>query len=209
MGGVGMDLAIYRPDWTPPPSLGGSSPSGSKSSPAAQDNGQSSRSSANQDRVTSGNKGDSGPQLSRQERELLQQLRQRDREVRQHEQAHMSAGGEYTRGAQFQYEKGPRGQLWAVGGEVSFDSSRPEEPKKAMEKGETLARAALAPAEPSQQDLKVASTARQMAAEARAELQRQGGSVEGDSTEGDAAYRRWADNGESGSGSGQALDRVV
>ena len=44
-----------------------------------------------------------------------------DREERQHEQAHLSAAGGHARGGpSYQYETGPDGKRYAVGGEVSI-----------------------------------------------------------------------------------------
>lgn len=105
------------------------------------------------------------------ERELAR-LKQRDREVRAHELAHLSVGGPYVRGGMsFTYEKGPDGQRYAVGGEVNIDTSKvPNDPHATLRKAETVHRAALAPAEPSPQDRSVAARAAQMASEARAEI---------------------------------------
>lgn len=114
-----------------------------------------------------------GPErLTRAEERMLQSLRQRDREVRTHEQAHMAAGGGLvTSGATYSYQQGPDGRRYAVGGEVSIDTSRPADPEDAIRKARQIARAALAPAEPSGQDYRVAARARLMEAEARRELQ--------------------------------------
>ncbi|MBK1692989.1 hypothetical protein CKO33_12570 [Ectothiorhodospira mobilis] len=103
---------------------------------------------------------------------MLQALRQRDREVRTHEQAHMAAGGGLVNGgATYSYQQGPDGRRYAVGGEVSIDTSRPADPEEAIRKARQIARAALAPAEPSGQDYRVAARARLMEAEARRDLQ--------------------------------------
>lgn len=109
--------------------------------------------------------------LSADERRMLEELRQRDAEVRAHEQAHISAGGPYVRGgANYRYQTGPDGRQYAVGGEVSIDTSAvPGDPEQTEQKAQTVRRAALAPANPSAQDLKVAASASQMEAEARAE----------------------------------------
>lgn len=107
--------------------------------------------------------------------ELLRQvetLKARDREVRAHEQAHLSAaGGIAISGAQFQYTSGPDGKRYATGGEVSIDTSTvPGDPQATLRKAETIRRAALAPAHPSSQDYKVAAKAAAMANKASAEL---------------------------------------
>ncbi len=113
-------------------------------------------------------------QLSAQERARLQRLQQRDRQVRAHERAHVAAGGRYVRGgARYQYQTGPDGRRYAVGGEVSIDASKEPTPEATIRKAQAVKRAALAPAQPSAQDRAVAAKAAQMEREARAELQRQ------------------------------------
>ena len=110
-------------------------------------------------------------ELSAEERQELQELRQRDAEVRAHEQAHIAAGGQYvTGGASYSYETGPDGRQYAVEGEVSIDSSPvPGDAEKTEEKARTVRRAALAPANPSPQDQRIAADAARMEAEARME----------------------------------------
>ncbi|MCW8943735.1 MAG: putative metalloprotease CJM1_0395 family protein [Sedimenticola sp.] len=106
------------------------------------------------------------------ESQELRSLQARDREVRAHEQAHLSVAGRYaTSGVNLEYQRGPDGQLYAVGGDVKIDTSVvPGDPKATEEKAETIRRAALAPANPSSQDRKVAAQASSIAQEARAEL---------------------------------------
>ncbi|WP_151704014.1 putative metalloprotease CJM1_0395 family protein [Nitrincola alkalilacustris] len=109
----------------------------------------------------------------REERRVTEELAQRDREVRQHEMAHKAAAGSYAGMVRYEFERGPDGQLYAVGGEVSIDTSAvPDDPEATLEKAEIVLRAALAPVDPSPQDLRVAASARSMAMEARAEIQR-------------------------------------
>jgi len=102
----------------------------------------------------------------------LQQLQARDREVRAHEAAHVAAGGRYvTGGPSFTYQRGPNGRFYAVGGEVSIDvSAVPSNPQATLEKAEVVRRAALAPAQPSPQDLRVASNATRLASRARVDI---------------------------------------
>ena len=107
----------------------------------------------------------------RQQQQVIQKLSARDREVRQHEMAHKAAGAGITGGVSYSYESGPDGRMYAVGGEVSIDTSAvSDDPRATLEKAEAIIRAAMAPAEPSSQDYRVAASARAMAAEARAEL---------------------------------------
>ena len=113
-------------------------------------------------------------QLTQEEQAEVQQLQQRDREVRTHEAAHKSAAGRFAQGgASFEYERGPDGQQYAVGGEVSIDTSRPEDPRQALIKAQIIQRAATAPAQPSAQDRAVASEAAQMIAEAQVAIQQE------------------------------------
>lgn len=111
-------------------------------------------------------------QLTTQEKQQLSELKQRDREVKAHEQAHKTAGGQYVRGViSYEYETGPDNKQYAVGGEVSIDTSPVHgDPEATIEKMKTVRRAALAPAEPSAQDRRVASDASRKQAEAQQEL---------------------------------------
>lgn len=111
-------------------------------------------------------------ELNPEELQFLDALQKADAEVRAHEMAHISAGGQYvTSGAQLEYVKGPDGQNYAVAGEVSIDTSPiPGDPQATLAKMRQIQQAALAPASPSSQDRKVASRASAMAAQALSEL---------------------------------------
>jgi hypothetical protein len=101
----------------------------------------------------------------------LQKLSTLDREVRNHERAHAAVGGQYAGAPIYSFEKGPDGVNYAVSGEVPISTSSVSgDPQMTIEKAEIIRRAALAPAEPSAQDRKVAAVAVQMAAEAHTEL---------------------------------------
>jgi len=117
-------------------------------------------------------KSDAESNLSQDEKLLLERLQKADAEVRAHEMAHIAAGAEFiTSGATFSYQKGPDGQNYAVGGEVHIDTSaEPGDPKATLQKMRRVRAAALAPAQPSSQDLKVASNAASQAAKAMAEI---------------------------------------
>ncbi|QID19784.1 hypothetical protein G3580_09275 [Nitrogeniibacter mangrovi] len=94
-----------------------------------------------------------------------------DRRVRAHEAAHLAAAGGLAQGgANFQTERGPNGKLYAVAGEVSIDLSPGRTPEETLSRAEQVRRAALAPADPSAQDYRVAAQAAQMMAEAQREL---------------------------------------
>lgn len=112
--------------------------------------------------------------LSEADQQRVRELQQRDREVRAHELAHVAAGaGLILRGASFTYETGPDGQRYAIGGEVTIDTSPGRTPEETLSKASRVKAAALAPADPSPQDMQVAGKADMMAAEARAELTQQ------------------------------------
>ena len=109
--------------------------------------------------------------LSEGELDQLRQLKERDQEVRAHEQAHASVGGAHAGSASFTYQMGPDGVRYAIGGEVDVDLSVVNgDPQATVDKMEQIQRAALAPAEPSSQDRQVAAVAGQQAAKALAEL---------------------------------------
>lgn len=101
-------------------------------------------------------------------------LAARDREVRAHEQAHLAAGGSLvTSGPSYSYQRGPDGRRYAVGGEVGLDVSPVRgDPEATLVKAARIRAAALAPAEPSAQDQRVAARASEMAQQARGELAR-------------------------------------
>ncbi len=105
----------------------------------------------------------------------VRELARTDREVRTHEMAHMAAAGGHARGGPvYEFRVGPDGKRYAVGGHVNIDTSAvPGDPQATLRKAQTIQRAALAPAEPSAQDRRVAAQAAAMAAEARAEMAEQ------------------------------------
>lgn len=114
-------------------------------------------------------------QVSPEERQQVAELSSRDQEVRSHEMAHMMVGGNLVRkSASYQYQTGPDGQRYVVGGEVSIDSSAVNgDPLATIRKMQQVKRAALAPANPSSQDLAVAASAAETEADARQQLLQQ------------------------------------
>ena len=116
-----------------------------------------------------------GQDLSKEEEAQVAELRRIDAKVRAHEMAHLAASGGYaTSGAKFEYTVGPDGKSYAVGGEVSIDTSPVRgDPEATIAKARTIQAAALAPAEPSGADRAVAASAAQMAAQAAQQLARQ------------------------------------
>lgn len=110
--------------------------------------------------------------LTDQEKKMINELRIRDSEVRAHEQAHKSVAGNLAKGGvSYSYQTGPDGKKYAIGGEVSIDTSAvPQNPEATARKAEKIIRASYAAAEPSPQDRRVAAQAAQMLVHARQEL---------------------------------------
>lgn len=101
----------------------------------------------------------------------INDLQLRDREVRSHEQAHAAAGGPTTGAPSYSFEVGPDGKKYAVSGEVSVDLSPVKgDPRATITKMQKVYNAALAPANPSIQDTRVANNAAKLIAQAQAEL---------------------------------------
>ncbi|MEL6716717.1 MAG: putative metalloprotease CJM1_0395 family protein, partial [Planctomycetota bacterium] len=129
-------------------------------------------------------RGTDGEPLTREEETEVRELQARDKEVRAHEEAHKAAAGDLALGGPtYEYDKGPDGRDYAVGGEVQIALKEGETPEETADNARRARRAALAPAEPSSQDLKVAAEAAQMEAEANraaAEERRSGSSDRAD-----------------------------
>ncbi|PIP80471.1 MAG: hypothetical protein COW84_05045 [Gammaproteobacteria bacterium CG22_combo_CG10-13_8_21_14_all_40_8] len=106
-----------------------------------------------------------------QEQQVVQELSSRDREVRAHEQAHATVGGNLAGPPSFKFIRGPNGVLYATEGEVSISSGGGgSDPESNIAKLEKVIRAALAPAQPSGQDVRVATNAAAALNEIRSSL---------------------------------------
>jgi len=101
---------------------------------------------------------------------LIERLKTRERQVIAHEMAHKAAGGQYTGTVRYTYTKGPDGRYYITGGEVPIDTSPESDPEATIRKMEIVRAAALAPADPSPQDLAVAQRATVLEMKARQEL---------------------------------------
>ena len=111
-----------------------------------------------------------GKELTEDQQKEVEKLKTRDLEVRTHEQAHQRAGAGITGQAEYSYQAGPDGKQYAVGGSVSIDMSEEETPEATISKAGLIRRTALAPKDPSSQDMKIAQEASRMETEARSEL---------------------------------------
>lgn len=145
-----------------------------------------------------------GNQHSESELLELSRLKARDREVRAHETAHQATGGQYASAPTYEYERGPDGVQYAVGGEVQIDIAPVEwNPQATIEKMRVVRAAALAPAEPSGQDRAVAAEATQIMLRAQVDLAQEARDLRsaqagGDERRGNAAvtaYNSIADSG--------------
>jgi hypothetical protein len=109
--------------------------------------------------------------LSSDDQQAVSSLKQRDREVRAHEQTHRSVGGQYAGSIHLDFQVGPDGERYAVAGSTSIDVAPVQgDPAATLRKMEVVQRAATAPASPSGADHQVAARASQQAQRARAEL---------------------------------------
>ena len=118
--------------------------------------------------------GGSTIELTEEEEQIVQDLKKTDQEVRDHEKAHQTVGGPYAGAATYETQTGPDGKEYAVAGEVPIDASPiRDNPEATIRKMEVVIRAALAPAEPSTQDIAVAQSALQAKLQAQVELARE------------------------------------
>lgn len=110
-------------------------------------------------------------ELTAEQQQEVQKLKLIDSEVKAHEQAHLAAAAGISASApSYTYQEGPDGKKYAVGGEVSVSFSKGNDPEENISKAETMRAAALAPADPSSQDMAVAQQAEQIIAEAEQQL---------------------------------------
>ena len=105
------------------------------------------------------------------EQQEIKSLKLRDQEVRSHELAHAAVGGAYTGAPSYSFAVGPDGNKYAVGGEVSVDLAPIDgNPSATIAKMQKVHAAALAPANPSIQDTRVAASAAKLIAQAQSEF---------------------------------------
>lgn len=112
--------------------------------------------------------------LTPEQEAMVDELAARDREVRRHEEAHARVGGQYAGQPSYTFQVGPDGKDYAIGGEVPIDIAPVAgDPEATIAKMAVVKRAALAPAEPSGQDRRVAAMADAQSLAAQAELRAQ------------------------------------
>jgi hypothetical protein len=143
------------------------SPQGDQQGKKNQDEQQESNHSS----ASESDKADQNNQQAHADEIVIRQLQQRDKEVRTHELAHATAGGSTTGSPSYTFEIGPDGKEYAVGGEVDVDLSIVAgDPQATIVKMKRVHAAALAPANPSTQDTRVAASAAQKILTAQSEL---------------------------------------
>jgi len=110
--------------------------------------------------------------FSLQELSALRRLQTIDKQVRAHEKAHLNAASGIVRGgASFTTQVGVDGKQYAIGGEVSIDTSTvSNDPQATIFKARQIQRAAQAPVNPSAQDRAIAASAYAMEQKAVIEL---------------------------------------
>ena len=89
---------------------------------------------------------------------VLNRFEKADADVRTHEQTH-SASSSITSTPQYNYQVGPNGKLYAVGGHVKVDTSIPDDEKAAKAKLDEISQAASAPNSLSSADADISRTA--------------------------------------------------
>jgi len=87
---------------------------------------------------------------------VLEKFKNKDAEIRTHEQAHATIG-HTTTPISYNYQEGPDGKMYAVGGSVRLDTSIPNDPKAAAFKLDMLQKAAMGPTDLSGADTAIAS----------------------------------------------------
>lgn len=151
-----------------------------------------------------------GKALDAAEQAEVAELRADDQRVRTHERAHQAAGGGAAGAASFQYVTGPDGKQYAVAGEVPIRIEGGRSPDETIAAAQRMRAAALAPADPSAQDLAVAAEAVRMELNARAQKAREASTVAATPTarRAAAAYTQYGAAG-TGFGTGAASTVAV
>lgn len=129
-----------------------------------------------QDKGSSGEKKTSSSELKSDrsgDEETIRQLKERDAEVRAHELKHLASAGQYASGGiVYDYQVGPDGHLYAVGGHVNVNTgSVAGDPEATLQKARTLRMTAMAVGDPSTADSAVAQEAAQMESNAMADIE--------------------------------------
>lgn len=129
------------------------------------------QSASKEENQQSQSSGEKNPLESFADEQIIKELKLRDKEVRAHELAHAAVGGPHTGAPSYEFTVGPDGKKYATSGEVSVDlSTVPGDPQATITKLQKVHAAALAPANPSIQDTRVAAQASRLILQAQSEL---------------------------------------
>lgn len=101
---------------------------------------------------------------------VVRELRNTEREVIAHEAAHQAAAGRFGGPVSYTRTTGPDGKSYITGGEVPIHFVAGSTPEETLRNLEQVQKAALAPGDPSAQDIRVAAQAAARAAQARHDI---------------------------------------
>lgn len=101
---------------------------------------------------------------------VIRELRNTEREVIAHEAAHQAAAGRFGGVVSYTRTTGPDGKSYITGGQVPIHFVTGSTPEETLRNMEQIQRAALAPGDPSGQDIRVAARAAAAASKARHEI---------------------------------------
>lgn len=104
-------------------------------------------------------------ELSEDEKAMVKELSERDREVRMHEQVHSAMLGRYAGSVRYDYQVGPDGHAYAIGGSTEVRSGHAGTNFENFQEAKTIQRAAMGAGNPSSADISVAIKAEQRAQE--------------------------------------------
>ncbi len=113
---------------------------------------------------------DETSQITKNDEKSIRMLKSRDKEVKNHELAHRTAGGCFASSSTFKYELGPDMRRYAIDGFTPIDLSEDVSPEKTVRKMLIVKKAALAPSKPSNNDRQIAFEADYIRAKANKEI---------------------------------------
>jgi hypothetical protein len=105
--------------------------------------------------------------------EEVSRLERTEREVTAHENAHKTSAGRFGGPISYTYTTGPDGKRYITGGEVPIHTPATSDPEEALSNARQVMRAAMAPADPSGQDIAVAASAAAVISDAGARMARE------------------------------------
>ena len=101
--------------------------------------------------------------LSEDEKAMVKELSKRDRDVKMHEQVHAAMLGRYAGSIRYDYQIGPDGHAYAIGGSIEVKTAYGGSDEENLQEARTIQRAAMGVENPSSADMSVAIKAEQKA----------------------------------------------